>query len=169
MVELKPVLAGDAQPLFALIDKNRAYLRDWLPWLDTVLSLSDCEQFVAQLIKLEKVSMRKTFKICFQQRLAGIIDLREMTRNSAVVGYWLAENQQGKGIASDALLQLINRLKAEQQINRLVLRVESANLASQKVALRCGFKLTERLTDAQRIYERLTDLLIFEQSWQTET
>ncbi|TCP23029.1 hypothetical protein EV207_13336 [Scopulibacillus darangshiensis] len=33
-IELKLLERDDAKPLFALVDKDRAYLREWLPWVD---------------------------------------------------------------------------------------------------------------------------------------
>jgi hypothetical protein len=34
--QLRSIQLADAQELFALIDANRSYLRQWLPWLDVV-------------------------------------------------------------------------------------------------------------------------------------
>ena len=35
-----------AEELFALVDRNRAYLREWLPWLDNTTTLEDERTFI---------------------------------------------------------------------------------------------------------------------------
>ncbi|MDE0954217.1 MAG: hypothetical protein OR994_06045, partial [Candidatus Poseidoniales archaeon] len=36
----------DASDLFSLVDRNRQYLRNWLPWLDYNMSVSDELEFI---------------------------------------------------------------------------------------------------------------------------
>ena len=40
-LRLRPLRLADTDELFALTEANRAYLRQWLPWLDTVKSAAD--------------------------------------------------------------------------------------------------------------------------------
>jgi len=35
-----------AEELFALMNQNRKYLREWLPWLETNKSLEDTKEFI---------------------------------------------------------------------------------------------------------------------------
>ena len=44
--KLKLLEKEDAYELFALTDKNREYLRRWLPWLDTVTRVEDSLNFI---------------------------------------------------------------------------------------------------------------------------
>ncbi len=43
---LKWLEEGEAHTLFALTDANRAYLREWLPWLDGTKSPEDTRAFI---------------------------------------------------------------------------------------------------------------------------
>ncbi|MEM0911680.1 MAG: hypothetical protein AAGJ37_11930 [Pseudomonadota bacterium] len=45
-VQLKMLELSEAQALYSLVDSNRDYLRQWLPWLDFNTSVRDSEAFV---------------------------------------------------------------------------------------------------------------------------
>jgi RimJ/RimL family protein N-acetyltransferase len=45
-LELRLLQMSDADELFAQVDANRAYLRQWLPWLDTTKALTDTQEFI---------------------------------------------------------------------------------------------------------------------------
>ena len=40
-LEISVPVESDAEELFSVIDDNRDYLREWLPWLDDILSIDD--------------------------------------------------------------------------------------------------------------------------------
>ena len=44
--ELRLLEERHADELFALVDRNRAYLREWLPWLDATATVDDERSFV---------------------------------------------------------------------------------------------------------------------------
>ncbi|MBV8665579.1 MAG: GNAT family N-acetyltransferase [Burkholderiaceae bacterium] len=57
------------------------------------------------------------------------------------IGYTIfAVDQRGAGIATEAVTLLSRHLFDLLQINRLEIRMDSRNLASEKVAIKCGFK-----------------------------
>ena len=64
------------------------------------------------------------------------VDLRE---GRAAIGYWLAPHARGRGVATHAV-RLISRWAFEElQLARLELTCGPDNVASQRVAERCGF------------------------------
>ena len=46
-LDLQLVGEDDAAELFALVDSNREYLREWLPWLDATNSIEDEKAFIS--------------------------------------------------------------------------------------------------------------------------
>ena len=44
--ELRLVSKNDTDALFALIESNRAFLREWINWLDTVSNREQCQQLL---------------------------------------------------------------------------------------------------------------------------
>ena len=43
---LAPLELSDTDELFALTDKSRSFLREWLPWLDSIRRVDDTRAFI---------------------------------------------------------------------------------------------------------------------------
>lgn len=56
-------------------------------------------------------------------------------------GYWLAPGARGRGVATRALRQIVDRTLATTDLIRLSLYTHPENDASARVALRAGFEL----------------------------
>ena len=56
-VTLHPLNQGFANDLFTLTNSNRNFLREWLPWLDQVLTVDDTRHFIETA---EKMADRKS-------------------------------------------------------------------------------------------------------------
>jgi len=50
-LSLKHIDLRDAEEIFALTNKNRQHLREWLPWLDATTRLEDTESFIKGCLK----------------------------------------------------------------------------------------------------------------------
>ena len=64
------------------------------------------------------------------------VDLRE---GRAAIGYWLAPHARGRGIATHAVRLIAGWAFRDLQVARLELTCGPDNVASQRVAERCGF------------------------------
>jgi len=60
---------------------------------------------------------------------------------SAEIGYWIAEQHWGKGIATEAVAKMTERIFAGEEIVRLCAPVYSPNKASMRVLEKCGYSL----------------------------
>jgi ribosomal-protein-serine acetyltransferase len=45
-LELRLLEERHAEAVFAVVDQNRQYLRQWLPWLDVSVSADDTRSFI---------------------------------------------------------------------------------------------------------------------------
>lgn len=63
-----------AEELFNVIDQNRAYLRQWLPWLDSSLTVSDTENFIKSTLKKQEAGSGLSFVILFKGNMVGTIN-----------------------------------------------------------------------------------------------
>lgn len=78
----------------------------------------------------------------------GGIEPLEGTRTGvAILGYWLAEEYWGRGVATRALQLLVDRAFAD-GFRRLQAHVFAANTASARVLEKCGFTLEARLRES---------------------
>jgi ribosomal-protein-serine acetyltransferase len=140
-IELVLLEERDAAELYALVDANREHLQRFLPWA-RVATLESERAFVRA--SLERFSRGGGFDGGL--RLAGalvgalgVFNVRPDVRR-AELGYWLAEQVQGRGVMTRAVAGLAGELFEVQGYNRLEIRCQAENLRSRRVAERLGFK-----------------------------
>ena len=119
--ELRLLEHHHAEEFFALIDQNRSYLRQWLPEGDVYKSVDDCKRVIKSSLGQLAANAGFTLGIWWEGRLAGIIGAGKIDweNHSAMVGYLLGENYQGKGLATDACRALIDYLFSELKLHRI--------------------------------------------------
>src|SRR5918911_2893715 len=95
--ELRILEERHAQELFNLIDQNRSYLREWLPWLDYEQSIEETKAFIRS--SLQQFVNNEGFQagIWYKGKLVGGIGYQPInwTQHKVEIGYWLSENAQG--------------------------------------------------------------------------
>jgi [ribosomal protein S5]-alanine N-acetyltransferase len=77
-----------------------------------------------------------------QDAIAGVISLSHIMRGplqSASVGYWVARDRNGRGLASRALAAMVDYAFTELDLHRLEATTAVDNVASQRVLARTGF------------------------------
>ena len=75
----------------------------------------------------------------------GIHPQNDIYRKNAELGYWLAEPYWGKGIITEAIIQMVDYGFKNWDINRIYARPFGYNIASQKALEKAGFVLEARL------------------------
>src|SRR5258706_3499647 len=108
-IELRQLTMPDAETFFNLTDKNRAYLREWLPWLDMTKTVEDTKKFIQGSMNNASLEKAADFGIYYQGILVGVIGFHEInkTDKKTTIGYWLDKDSQGKGIMTKASKMLI--------------------------------------------------------------
>lgn len=135
-----------AEELYAIVDKSRNTLREWLPWVDKTNSVED--EFTGFLVG----SCQKNWEegcgfayILYQKetnQILGIVDLFQINEKnqSAEIGFWLSDSATGHGYMQEAVLALESEgFKAG--LNRIIIRNDTLNMRSAHVAERCGYVL----------------------------
>lgn len=151
------------EAIFHLTDKNRTYLRQWLPWVDNVHTAEDTRAFIittqAQFERNEGFQMA----IVWQGEIVGAIGHHRIdwANRSTSLGYWLAEPYQGKGIMTQACRELVNHAFQTLNLNRVEIRAATANYRSQAVPKRLGFQQEGIAREAEWLYDHFVDLIIF--------
>jgi ribosomal-protein-serine acetyltransferase len=65
--ELRLLQITDAPELFELTDANRAYLRQWLPWLDTTNEVGDTKSFIESTLEQFENQDALVAAICYDR------------------------------------------------------------------------------------------------------
>ncbi len=153
----------DAVELFSLVDDNRKYLREWLPWLDTNLSVKDELDFIEISQKDRIQGSSGVWLIREKNDLVGTISINwiDWDNKSCGLGYWISEDKVGKGIVNRCCKSLINNLILNNQIHRFVIEAAVENHASRKVAENLGMRLEGIIKDRELLYGAYVDAALY--------
>lgn len=156
----RPELAG---PVFGAIDENRAFLRNWLPWVDGTRSVEDTKTFISESMEHNRNGTRLTTFISYDGKMAGALGVINFVREhrKCEVGYWLREDLQGMGVMSKSLTKFVGYLFKSKGINRVEAQVLAGNGRSSAVLLRAGFKKEAMLRQSVFMYNQFFDVAVF--------
>jgi ribosomal-protein-serine acetyltransferase len=152
-----------AAEVFSLIDQERAYLREWLPWVDATQSLDDTLSFIRA--SLEQFASQKGFAcgIWRERTFCGVIGTAklDMLNRKGEIGYWLGQSFQGQGIMTAACRVIVRHMFGEMDLNRVEIQCAVGNDKSCAVAQRLGFAEEGPAREAQLLHGRYRDLRRF--------
>jgi ribosomal-protein-serine acetyltransferase len=162
-VELRQIDEDDAEDLTDLIDSNRAYLKEWLPWLDNSLGIRDTARFIGRCLEQASDDNGFTFGIVCHDRLAGVIGQHyvDSVNRRTELGYWLDAKHQGQGIVTGATSRLTDYAFNAQACNRVILHCAAGNAKSRAIAQRLGFVQEGILREAEWLYDHYVDLVVY--------
>lgn len=142
-IQLRTPALDDAPALSDLVVRNRDHFRSGEPLRPAdYYSLENQERFIAQALQAGKAGSGHMFLIEEDGVLVGRASLNSVIRGafqSASVGYAVDGSHSGRGIATAALLALIDIAFGELHLHRLQGETLMENWASQTVMERCGF------------------------------
>jgi ribosomal-protein-serine acetyltransferase len=162
-VELRLLEHHHAGELFALIEHNRAYLRQWLPEWDVQQSLEECKRVIKNSLEQLAANGGFTLGIWWKGHLAGVIGAGHIDweNRSTMVGYWLGKKFQGKGLMTGACRALIDYLFSELKLQRVEIRCATGNPRSCGVPQRLGFSKEGVLRQAQAFDDHYLDIEVY--------
>ncbi|MGA2985349.1 MAG: GNAT family protein [Terriglobia bacterium] len=161
--ELRLLEHHHANELFALIDHNRSYLRRWLPEWDVQKSLGDCKAVIKSSLEHQAANDGFTLGIWWKGRLAGVIGAGHIDweNRSTMIGYWLGEQYQGRGLMTGACHAMVDYLFSELKLHRIEIRCASSNAKSCAVPKRLGFAKEGVMRQAQAFDDRFLDIEVY--------
>jgi ribosomal-protein-serine acetyltransferase len=152
-----------AEALFALVDANRAYLREWLPWLDQNTSAEHTRAFIR--LNLQQFAARNGFScgIFHQRRIAGVIGLHHVdwANRKTSIGYWIGQAHQGRGLVTKATAALLDHLFGELGLNCVEIGCAPGNMRSCAIPERLGFTHEGVLRQREWLYDHFVDHRIY--------
>jgi ribosomal-protein-serine acetyltransferase len=153
---------GDAEELFALIDSNRAYMNRWVPWVNGIRTVDDECRWVEGELKERDEGISVPSLIIYQGTLVGSIGATfDPLRKSCDVGYFLAEDIQGRGILTRACRVLLAFLFDNLGMNRVQVRIMPHNVRSIAIPERLGFVYEGIQRQAQLLNGEFHDFSVY--------
>jgi ribosomal-protein-serine acetyltransferase len=159
---LRSLEEADAEELYGLVEANRSYLAEWMPWA------------AGQTLEGTAEFIRKTRKQLddndgFQGALVldgsiigagGLLGIEWEARKTGI-GYWLAEEHQGRGLMTRAVQAVTDYAFDELELNRVEVHVGTDNMRSRAIPERLGFQQEGVLRDYERVGDRYLDIVIY--------
>ena len=162
-LDLRLLEERHAPEVFALVDQDRGYLREWLPWVDATRALDDSLSFIRS--SLEQFASNNGFAagIWSGGRFAGVVGTHKIDwlNRKVEIGYWLGRAFQGRGIVTDACRAVVTHALGELELNRVGILCAAGNTRSSAVPRRLGFTLEGTLRQGQCLQGGYHDLLVF--------
>ena len=132
-VEMAPVI-------FEAIDRDREYLKQWLPFVHFTFEVSDTEKFL-QSLNSGNSKRDAVYSIWYKEEFAGLVGFKDTdwVNRKTEIGYWLAEQMQHKGIITACVKQLIEYAFAKLKLNRIQIKIAENNAKSEAIPQKLGF------------------------------
>jgi ribosomal-protein-serine acetyltransferase len=163
--ELRLLQISDTDELFDLVDKNRSYLRTWLPWLDGTTVSSDTRGFIKSTLQQLADNRGFVAAICVEKSIAGVVGYNHIDWQNRIgyIGYWLAEAYQGRGLMTISCRAVIDYGFEVLALNRMVINCASENSRSRAIPERLGFTHEGTCRDAEWLYDRFVNHEVYAQ------
>ncbi len=170
-IEIKLLEPRDAEAVFAAVDRDREYLREWLPWVDRTQSAGDVRHFIEEVVGPQWADNRgPQCGIWIDGELAGSIGCHaiDWANRACSIGYWIESRRQGRGIVTRSVVAMLEYLFGAQCLHRVAIQCGVGNHRSCAIPKRLGFTREGVLRQAQCVGARWIDLAtwsILEDEW----
>ena len=131
-----------SQALYNLTTRNRAYLRQWLPWLDGIQKPGDTDFFIRACLKRFATGEQMTCGILFQNAAGGVLPVfnrYNYSTGTAYIGYWLSQEMTGRGIMTRAVKELEQIAFQEMNMHKVEIHCARENNPSRRIPQRLGY------------------------------
>ncbi len=156
-LELISLEEAHAAGLFALVEQNREYLREWLPWVDDNASIEDSKRFI------ESSLGQSASGIWYKGNLVGVVGYGtiDWLNRTASIGYWLGASFQGHGLMIKSCRAMMEHSFDELGMNSVEIHCAAENKKSRAIPEKLGFVQEGTIQQGQWLYDHYVDLVVY--------
>lgn len=161
-IVLRPWRLDDAPAVTAACQDSD--IQRWLPLIPIPYTDAEARAFLERSRQSWKSGESYGFAVddAETRTLLGSIGIRMLPFSTGHIGYWVAPQARGRGVATSALKTLSRWAFEELRLGRLELATDPENLISQRVAESAGFRREAILRSALEYQDgRRTDSVLF--------
>src|ERR1035437_7710466 len=160
---LKEIQLSDANAIFEIIDHQRDYLREWLPFIDYTKQIGDTRAYIFSIYDKPYDRRDMVFMLMYKGNVVGLMGLKGTDRDNhkTEIGYWLSSDMQGNGIVTKSCYRLTQYLFENMSMNRIQIRVGVGNVKSKKIPKRLGYKFEGIERCGELLLSGYTDLEVY--------
>jgi ribosomal-protein-serine acetyltransferase len=162
-IAVRPLRRADAAELYAVVDANRARLREWMPWVEKRSSAADIAGFINGSVEAHRRMTALRFAIAVGGEIAGVISLEaiDRTNRKASIGYWIDGECEGHGVVSRAVMALCDHGFSAMGLNRIEIHCGAGNWRSRKIPERLGFTNEGVLREVEWLDAHFVDHVLY--------
>lgn len=152
-LSLRQIIPMDAEDIFHIIDSERTFLGQWLPFVASTQSADDTLSFINHYNQVSDENDAGIFTIRIDGSCVGIIGFKgtDIENHKTEIGYWLSERNQGQGIITRSLKELCRIAFEDLDINRIQIKCAEENDRSKAIPKRLGFTFEGIERDGERM------------------
>jgi len=162
-IEIRQFEPRDAEIVFAVAHRNRAYLRQWLPWVDLTHSPKDVREFILRSLAQYHSNQGPNAGIWIDGEFAGSVGCHHIdwVNRACSIGYWVEEARQRQGIVTRCCRSLLDYLFDEVGLHRVVIQCGVGNTRSCAIPERLGFTREGVSREAEWVNDHWVDLIVW--------
>lgn len=162
-LKLKILEEREAERLFNLVDNNRQYLSQFLPFVEQTTQVEHSKKFIQSALQQFIKGDGFHCGIWYKNELIGVIGLHylDLVNKRTSIGYYLAEQFQKKGIMTKCNKALIKYIYEEFDINRIEICMSTQNPKSRAIPERLGFTQEGILRSDERLQGEFSDSYVY--------
>lgn len=164
-LHLRMFTLDDATEFYNLTVESKAFLKEWLGWLDTIHSVEDTANNIQSRFAeiADNKGYPKSFAIIYKGNIAGTIGYSTIDNRNKVgiIGYWIGEKYKGKGIMSQSFKAMIDYGFSTLNLNRIEVRAATGNVKSRALPERFSFQHEGTIRDAEWLYDYYVDHAVY--------
>ena len=155
---------SDADELVAVVDANREHLGEWMPWVGNERTPEDVLPFIRATRKqLADNNGLQTAVVDSGGRIIGMVGVHaiDWANRKTSIGYWLARDNQGRGIMTAAVRAYVDHAFGTWKLNRVTIEAAVGNARSRAIPERLGFREEGTLRETERVGDRMLDHVVY--------
>jgi ribosomal-protein-alanine N-acetyltransferase len=166
VITIRPATVTDAAELAALYAANRDFLRPWEPVREDDFFTTEGQRARLHATEVDRRNgTSDRFVIQEQGTIVGMVSLTAIERGpaeSAHLGYWVGQDANGRGVATEAVRQVLATAFDIHGLHRVQAGTLLHNAGSQKVLSRNGFEEIGRARRYLKIAGEWQDHILFQ-------
>ena len=162
-LSLVPRSPADAAEMYALVERYRTDLRDWLTWIDGARTVHEIRRYAQYAQAQFEAHVAFDYAIRSRGELVGAIGLHDIdwASRNAQFGYYLAPPARRGGVVTRACRALERYAFERFELHRLEIRCVVENARSRAVPERLGYAFEGTLAEAYFLHGAFRDLALY--------
>jgi ribosomal-protein-serine acetyltransferase len=140
---------GDGQELNRATVSSYEHLREFMAWARPDTSVEDSEGYARQSRARWLLGEEWSLGVWRGDRLVAgsgfMLRGQPLEHGTVEIGMWVRADEAGRGLGTRVLRAMVDWADADWPIHKLTWQCDSRNLASARVAEKCGFQLEGHL------------------------